>query len=127
MVNNQPAWSYVLKLEDGCYYVGATKNYDYRIYQHFNHDGGSKWCNLHEPLEVVYFKKFSSYKAAFKDEQAQTVIYMRKYGIRHVRGADALNCKPNCYTQNSIQFWVPKSLRKDALAGRLGKVDSPLG
>jgi predicted GIY-YIG superfamily endonuclease len=127
MVQNQPAWSYVLKLADGCFYIGATKNYDYRISQHFDHNGGSKWCNMHTPLEVIYFKKFSSYGAAFNDEKRQTVNYMREHGIRHVRGADALNCRADCYTPNSIQFWVPSSLRKDALAGLLGKIDTPLG
>jgi hypothetical protein len=78
---------------------------------------------MHAPLEVVYFKKFSSYREAFSDEQRQTVLYMRKYGMRHVRGADALNCRDDCYTANSIQFWVPKELRKDALSGLLGEVD----
>ena len=120
-----PAWSYILSLENNCYYCGCTKNYTYRIYQHFEHDGGSRWCYMHPPKEVIYMKKFETYLEAFKDEQKNTVKYMRKFGIRFVRGADALNCREDCYTAQSISFWVPPSLRKEALRGELGKIDYP--
>ena len=120
------AWTYVLKLEDECFYVGATKNYTYRIHQHFAHDGGSKWCNLHAPVEVVYMKKHDSYKLAFADEKKKTVELMREHGFRKVRGADALNTQPNCYTRAALSFWIPSELREDALAGLLGEIDPDL-
>jgi predicted GIY-YIG superfamily endonuclease len=127
MFIKKKAWSYVLQLEDNCYYCGATKNKTYRIYQHFNHDGGSKWCYLHKPKKVVYMKEFPTYREAFKDEQKNTVDYMRKHGIRYVRGADALNCRSDCYVFCNLKFWIPKEIRDEALSGLLGKVDPPLG
>ena len=60
---------------------------------------------------------------AFAEEQRLTILYMRTYGIRFVRGADALNTRADCYTPGSIQFWVPKPLREAALRGELGQVD----
>ena len=68
-------------------------------------------------------KRFENYLEAFKDEQKKTIEYMRKYGMRHVRGADALNCRDDCYTSQSLSFWIPATLREEALAGKLGVVD----
>ena len=119
------AWSYILQLEDDCYYCGATKFYNKRIKQHFEHDGGAKWCFMHKPIKVIYKKQFSTYKCAFQDECANVIQLMGdpKIGIRKVRGADAVNTRPDCYTPNSLRFWIPKCIREDAINGRLGKVD----
>ena len=68
-------------------------------------------------------KRFETYLEAFKDERQNTIQYMRKYGMRKIRGADALNCRDDCYTPQSLCFWIPAELRKEALAGKLGKVD----
>ena len=120
------AWSYVLKLRDECYYCGATKNYTYRIHQHFNHDGGAIWCYMHKPIDVVKMQEHDNYHQAFLQEKQNTIDYMRKHGIRKVRGADAVNCQRGCYRPEAIRFWVPLELREDALAGRLGEVDPPI-
>jgi predicted GIY-YIG superfamily endonuclease len=118
-------WCYVLKLQDSCFYVGISRaaRIEKRIDQHFRGDGGSKWCHLHHPLEVLSKKRFPDHATAFAEEQRLTILYMRTYGIRFVRGADALNTRADCYTPGSIQFWVPKPLRKAALRGELGEVD----
>ena len=118
-----PAWSYVLLLEDSCYYCGQTENYTSRIRQHFEHDGGSRWCNLHNPIEVVFMQKYDTVKEAFAKEKQNTIDYMRIHGIRKVRGANALNCKSDCYKPNNL-WWVPSELRADAEAGLLGELDT---
>ena len=53
-------WCYVLKLQNSCFYIGISREdrIEKRINQHFRGDGGSKWCFLHHPLEVLSKKRF---------------------------------------------------------------------
>ena len=43
---------YVLRLENACYYIGLTRNFKFREYQHANYDG-SEWTKIHKPVAVV--------------------------------------------------------------------------
>jgi hypothetical protein len=95
----------------------------YRIYQHFHHDGGAVWCYKNTPVEVIRMQKHTNMHQATLRERENTVEFMRTYGIRKVRGHDAVNCQRGCYRPEAIRFWVPIELREDALAGRLGEVD----
>jgi predicted GIY-YIG superfamily endonuclease len=118
---------YGLKLENGCFYVGIAKthNLKLRILQHFTADDfSSKWCKMHKPVEVIYKAHFPSTVLAHRDEKRKTVELMRQYGIRKVRGADALCTRDWCYQKDRL-FWVPGELRALALAGELGKLDPP--
>ena len=127
-MNNEEHATYALLLEDGCYYVGCSKthNLKLRVSQHFSGDASSKWCRLHKPIRQIYYAEFDDYYEAFKDEHRKTVELMRKYGIRKVRGADALNTRHDCYQKHNL-FWVPVELRDLARQGKLGKLDpSPL-
>lgn len=47
---------YVLRLEDGCYYVGWTKNLKQRLTAHWK-GNGAKWTCLHRPIEVVLVRE----------------------------------------------------------------------
>jgi hypothetical protein len=72
---------YVLKLEEGKYYVGKTSNPDFRLNCHFN-DEGSVWTRKYKPLEVVeLIPDCDDY-----DEDKYTRKYMDMYGIDNVRG-----------------------------------------
>ena len=72
---------YVLKLEQGNYYVGKTEDLDRRIAQHM--DGhGSAWTRKYKPISVIEKIK----NASHFDEDSKTEEYMSKYGVDKVRG-----------------------------------------
>ena len=72
---------YVLKLEDGKWYIGQTKVLEKRIQDHFK-GNGAEWTKLHKPIEHI---KTYQMKDNF-DEDKYTLQYMKKYGIDNVRG-----------------------------------------
>ena len=72
---------YVLKLEQGKYYIGKTDNPQFRLETHFN-DVGSAWTQKYKPLKVLeLLPNKDNY-----DEDKITRQYMDKYGIANVRG-----------------------------------------
>lgn len=72
---------YVLKLEQGKYYIGKTNNPQFRLETHFNYNG-SAWTQKYKPLKVI---KILQNKDDY-DEDKYTRQYMDKYGIANVRG-----------------------------------------
>ena len=74
---------YILKLTDGCYYVGRTgfSNLQSRIYAHKNKNG-SAWTSLHHVVSVLCAYETDD---VFK-EDCETKRLMLKYGIHKVRG-----------------------------------------
>lgn len=74
---------YVLRLEDGHYYVGQTENNCWdRIRNHFN-GGGAAWTEEHPPVDIV--EVISGVDDTV--EKAVTLDYMEAYGWERVRGA----------------------------------------
>ena len=72
---------YVLKLEQGKYYVGKTNNPQFRLENHCN-GNGSAWTQKYKPLKVIkLIPDCTDY-----DEDKFTRQYMDKYGIANVRG-----------------------------------------
>ena len=72
---------YILQLEKGKYYVGKTKQPDFRIEQHFN-SSGSAWTKLYPPISVLeIIPNCDDY-----DEDKKTIQCMEKYGLDNVRG-----------------------------------------
>ena len=72
---------YVLKLEQGKYYVGKTNNPHFRLENHCN-GNGSAWTQKYKPLKVLeLLPNKDNY-----DEDKITRQYMDKYGIANVRG-----------------------------------------
>jgi predicted GIY-YIG superfamily endonuclease len=70
--------TYVLKLRDGCWYVGATKDLNHRLKAHFS-DKGAKWTRLHPPVSVE--------EVLIGDREKEiTLAYRDKYGKALVRG-----------------------------------------
>ena len=62
-----PAWFYILRLESGNLYVGATTNLDQRCKEHF----ARKACRTtapDPPTSLVYSEKFETFSEARKRE-----------------------------------------------------------
>ena len=72
---------YVLELEGGNYYIGATHNFNMRIAQHIS-GNGAKWTRLHKPKSVVEIILDISKTT----ENATTLRYIDLYGPERVRG-----------------------------------------
>ena len=72
---------YILKLEQGKYYVGKSKNVLSRFQEHVQ-GKGSSWTKKYKPLCIdTTIDDVSPF-----DEDKQVKIYMSKYGIENVRG-----------------------------------------
>ena len=71
---------YVLKLENGKYYVGRSIIPKHRILNHFG-ENGCEWTKLHKPVSVMLCVKGEKV-----DEEKYTFLTMQQYGIDNVRG-----------------------------------------
>ena len=73
---------YTLELQDGCWYVGWTKDPATRIASHFL-GAGSKWTQLHPPISVL--------SVVLGDELLEnlsTIALMCRHGWEKVRGGN---------------------------------------
>jgi hypothetical protein len=72
---------YILKLEDGKYYIGKSANVERRFADHMS-GNGSAWTRKHPPIEIEkVIKNISNF-----DEDKFTKEYMAIHGINNVRG-----------------------------------------
>lgn len=82
---------YILKLGDGCYYVGKTSNVDARLDQHVK-GKASTWTRLHKVGSLL-----DSFEEVHPiDELKTTLDLMAKHGIAKVRG--------DIYSQLTLSF-----------------------
>ena len=89
---------YVLLLVNNKYYVGKTKNPEFRISSHFRSDG-SEWTKKYKPKKLLkMYKNCDSY-----DEDKITLKYMSKYGIENVRGGSFCKLYLNRENKNTIE------------------------
>ena len=72
---------YVLKLENGKYYVGKTNHTFQRFNQHSS-GKGAKWTKKHSPIDLLHW--YPDMKDV--DENKITIQIMREYGVKNVRG-----------------------------------------
>lgn len=77
---NSPKMIYILKLEEGKYYIGKTNSLADRYRQH-NEGTGSKWTAKYKPINIIDTHPGDGY-----DEDMYTKRYMSLYGIDNVRG-----------------------------------------
>ena len=70
---------YVLRLQDGCFYVGWTADVETRIATHFL-GRGAQWTRLHPPEGVI-----SVTPGDTTLENTTTIALMAKYGWKLVR------------------------------------------
>ena len=78
---------YILKLEDGCYYVGLSANVHKRIDAHMV-SRGAVWTRAHPPVGILETKRTwtDDQKSAEEMENRLTIQTMQNYGWRKVRG-----------------------------------------
>lgn len=73
---------YILRCEDGKYYIGKTnQNLASRFEQHKN-GTGSEWTKRYKALEIID----AVIAKTDMDEDYHTKIYMKKHGVNNVRG-----------------------------------------
>jgi len=119
---------YVLELEDGCYYIGITRNFSRRMREHFN-GGGSRFTRKLKPIRVVE-KIWVKDEVAEKREREKTDEYIKRFGIEKVRGGDHLSVggyvppKRDCSLQRDcsedpdwwrsrVAHWKPKPITSE--------------
>ena len=89
---------YILKLEKGKYYIGKTRNPNFRLENHFNGEG-SEWTIKYKPLKLIeLIPNCDDY-----DEDKYVRIYMDKYGISNVRGGTFTSIKLDNATINLLE------------------------
>lgn len=106
---------YILRLEQGKYYVGKTTNPDFRIESHFNSEG-SAWTKLYKPIEVLeIIPDCDEY-----DENKYTQIYMSLFGIDNVRGGSFVQVNLSNDEKRMIQKLINGTTDKCFKCGRPG-------
>ena len=84
-------WVYVLRLEEGKFYVGITsQNPEIRMQEHINHVRPAYWTQKYKPVEIFYKEELGVMKKEDAEaiENLMTRKYMRQFGLNHVRGGD---------------------------------------
>lgn len=84
-------WLYVLKLEQGKYYVGVTSQDDpqVRIRQH-GRFASAAWTRKYKPVETLELYEIGkmSYEQAQVIENKKTRELIKEFGLDNVRGGD---------------------------------------
>jgi len=97
---------YVLRLQQGKYYVGKTNNLKRRLHEHQERGAGcAEWTKVYPMLDTVPRKSNLSYQASYADsddassttaqrtgdanaiERTETLYQIKLHGIENVRGA----------------------------------------
>lgn len=84
-------WLYILRLEDGKFYVGITsKTPEIRMQEHQNGKQSAYWTAKHRPIEIIYREDLGHIKKdkAERYENKMTRSIMKKQGVNNVRGGD---------------------------------------
>ena len=106
---------YIIKLEQGKYYIGKTNNPQFRLESHFN-SNGSEWTKIYKPLRVLeIIPNCTDY-----DEDKYTRIYMDKYGINNVRGGSFVSVKLDKSTIDTLKKMSNGTNNKCFVCGKAG-------
>ena len=106
---------YILKLEQGKYYVGKTNNPYFRLESHFN-SNGSEWTKMYKPIKVLELKP----NCDDYDEDKITRQCMDKYGINNVRGGSFVSTKLEKSTINILNKMSNGTNNKCFICGKGG-------
>ncbi|MEP0987517.1 GIY-YIG nuclease family protein [Ekhidna sp.] len=84
---------YVLRLENGKYYVGQTNDLYRRFRNHQSKSSGAEWTRLHRPTEILrrFRTGLNDPELALKYENERTLRSIEEFGWQHVRGGDFIN------------------------------------
>lgn len=92
---------YVLKLEDGCYYVGSTTTLAFgnRMMHHWTHPTkGALWTRLHKPILVrsidIYPRDLTDSQICMLEDK-KTLHMAQAHGLDVVRGGGYCQQQPN--------------------------------
>lgn len=92
-MNNKHWTLYVLRLEQGKWYVGITsQTVEKRFYEHL-HGRKSYWTKQYPPIEIADRKDLGDLSHQDAEEYEKKVVrkYMRAKGINNVRGGDLMD------------------------------------
>lgn len=89
---------YVLKCQEGKYYVGKSTNINKRLKQHFKQKKGACWTRLYRPLQIYEIRR----NCDEFDEEKITLQYMKKFGINNVRGGSYTRLQLTKYELNHL-------------------------
>lgn len=65
------AWMYILECSDGSYYVGSTKDLEYRLSEH-QEGKGAKYTSRRLPIKLVYSEEYERVSDAYvREKQVQ--------------------------------------------------------
>lgn len=104
---------YILKLKEGKYYIGKTKNIEKKWNEHLSGEG-SEWTKKYKPILLMKIIVSTSYF----DENKYVKKYMAKYGIENVRGGTYSNIDLD---DNSISVLQKEIRHSKNLCTRCGK------
>lgn len=82
---------YVLRLQDGKFYVGITsKNPEARMQEHLNGIRVAYWTAKHKPIEIIHTEDLGIIEKskAEKRENKMVRALMKQRGLNNVRGGD---------------------------------------
>ena len=96
---------YVLKLEQGKYYVGKTEKDVEERYEEHDEGSGSSWTSMYRPISII---ETITNPDAYEEDR-QTKIYMTKYGIENVRGGSYTSIKLPEYQKKSLEQEIKTS------------------
>lgn len=84
-------WLYVLRLEDGKFYVGITsKTPEKRMQEHLNGVRVAYWTAKHKPLEIIHAEDLGLIEKEMAERRENKMVraLMKQRGINNVRGGD---------------------------------------
>lgn len=111
--NNNNLTIYILSCENNKYYVGKTKDLDFRLENHFD-GSGSAWTALYKPIKLIeLYENCDSY-----DEDKYTLKMMEKHGVNNVRGGSFSQIDLDKNQQELIAKMIKSANDKCYLCGK---------
>ena len=99
-------WLYVLRLEDGKFYVGITsKTPEIRMQEHLSGVRVAYWTAKHRPIEIIHTEDLGIIEKskAEKRENKMVRALMKQRGLNNVRGGDLTSVEE--YTKRFGYVW----------------------
>lgn len=106
---------YILKLQDGKYYIGKSDNPMRRYQEHLN-GNGSVWTEKYKPIGIEKIIE----NASHFDEDRYTKEYMYNYGIENVRGGTYVELELDEFQKETLNREIWNAQNKCTRCGRVG-------
>lgn len=84
-------WLYILRLEDGKFYVGITsKTPEIRMQEHLNGVRVAYWTAKHKPIEIIHTEDLGVIEKSKAETRENKMVraLMKQRGLNNVRGGD---------------------------------------